>query len=302
MSVPLRLPPGIHYDIPAAAYHADPCEKPSLSSSIAKVILGKTPKHAWIEHPRLNPDYAARKARRDKKNGDKFDIGSVVHELLLGRGGGLEIIDAEDFRTKDARQRRDDARMAGLTPILAHQYAEAQQIANSATGGLKEMGIDLADNRNHNETVIVWDMHGLPCRSMIDSFGPDPTQIWDIKTTNTGLSEAAISRAIVNNGYDLSAAFYLKGMAALFPHLAGRLVFRWIFVETEEPYEIRVVEADATTLHFGDRKANAALEKWCVCMANNEWPGWPRVVTKSVYPAWAENSWLERELEEAGVE
>jgi PDDEXK-like domain of unknown function (DUF3799) len=293
MSKPLRLPPGIHYDVPAAAYHADPCEKPSLSSSIAKVILEKTPKHAWIAHPRLNPDFKPPAA-------PKFNLGSVVHELMLGKGLGFDIVLADDYRTKAAQASRQKILDNGQIPVLGAQAYQAETIADFAIDILNEMGIHLADNRN--EAVLIWDMHGLPCRAMVDSIDEKTNNIYDIKTTAGGLPDYALMRTIVNFGYDLSAAFYIKGMTALFPELAGRFVFKWIFVETEEPYEIRVIEADATTLHFGDRKAHGAFEKWRVCMANNEWPGWPRVVTKSVYPAWAESAWLEREMEEAGIE
>ena len=80
---------GIHYSMRAAAYHADPCERPSLSSSIAKILLEKTPRHAWTAHPRLNPDFAA-------KDESKFDLGTAVHELMLGKGVGYTIIKAAD--------------------------------------------------------------------------------------------------------------------------------------------------------------------------------------------------------------
>ena len=38
---------GIHYNVPEAAYHADPCEAPSLSSGIARTLLTRSTLHAW---------------------------------------------------------------------------------------------------------------------------------------------------------------------------------------------------------------------------------------------------------------
>jgi hypothetical protein len=73
---------GLHPAISADAYHADPAPAPSLSSSIAKTILHQTPRHAWFEHPRLNPNF-------EPKDDSKFDLGSVAHELLLGKGAGF---------------------------------------------------------------------------------------------------------------------------------------------------------------------------------------------------------------------
>src|SRR3979411_2799004 len=82
-----RLPVGLHFDVQAADYHADPCERPSLSSSIAKILIEKTPRHAWTAHPWLNPNFVP-------KQDSKFDLGSAVHELMLGKGVGYTVIEA----------------------------------------------------------------------------------------------------------------------------------------------------------------------------------------------------------------
>ena len=287
-----RLPLGLHLDVLASDYHSDCAETPSLSSGLAKVLLEATPKHAWLKHPRLNPHF-------EHGYDDKFDLGSVVHELILGRGGGIEILPAEftDYRKKDAQQMKADARAAGLTPILAHQYAEAQEIAHQASHALKE--IPDCESFFHpsavSEAVIIWQDAGGPvCRAMIDRLSG--FEAWDIKTTSAGLSDAAISRTIVNLGYDVSAAFYLRGLAAL---KGVAFNFRWVFVETDPPYEVRVVEADATTLAIGARKAALAIEKWRKALEHNLWVGYPRHITRSFYPVWAEEQWLQNECDDA---
>ena len=289
----MTLPIGIHYKVPAADYHADPCERPSLSSSVAKILLEKTPRHAWTAHPRLNPDFAPRQE-------SKFDLGSAVHELMLGKGVGYTVINAADYKSKDAQQARQKAREAGAVPLLAEQYKQAVGIAKEAFDSLAEMDVNLPDHRN--EAVLVWEDNGTLCRAMIDSIGRGIHQINDIKTTSAGLSDFAIAKNIVNFGYDLSAAFYIRGYETLFRELAGRIEFRWIFVETEPPYEIRVIEADATTLEFGRRKAERAIWLWADCMETGYWPGYPRDIAKITYPSWAESAWLEREMQEAGIE
>lgn len=286
-----HLPAGIHFHVPAADYHADPCERPSLSSSVAKILIEKTPRHAWAAHPRLNPNFAA-------NQDSKFDLGSAVHELMLGKGVGYTVIEAANYNGKDAQMARQQAREAGRVPLLAEQYKQAVGITAEALHALDEMDIEL--NIARNEAVLVWD-DGVLCRAMVDSIGRGMHQLWDIKTTSAGLSDFAISRHIVNFGYDLSAAFYIRGVEALFPELAGSVEFKWIFVETEPPYEIVVKEIDSTTLEYGRRKAEFAIAKWARCLASGKWPGYPRVVSRTSYPAWAESAWLDRELQEAGL-
>ncbi len=49
----MTLAQGIHLSVPSAVYFADPAAQPSLTQSIAKILIEKSPLHAWHEHPRL---------------------------------------------------------------------------------------------------------------------------------------------------------------------------------------------------------------------------------------------------------
>lgn len=284
----IGVPIGLHNNVDAAWYHSDPCVEPSLSSSIAKVLISDTPRHAWFAHPRLNPAF---------KHGedDKFSLGSVAHELILGKGGGFSVLPFDDWRTKAAREAKDEARAKGQVPILEHQFDRASEVRDAAWHRLA----DFADwHQGQSEVVAVWDDDGVICRAMIDRL-TESAVVYDVKTTDNGLSDGAISRTVANLGYDLSAAFYVRGLTRLKPELSGRIKFRWVFAEVNEPFEVRIIEADNVTLHMGERKAAWAINKWRECMARGEWPGYPPIIERIVYPSWAEASWLEREIKEA---
>jgi PDDEXK-like domain of unknown function (DUF3799) len=286
MTAPLRLPPGIYTDVAAADYHADPCEEPSLSSSIAKVILADTPRHAWTKHPRLNPAF-------EPKDEQKFSLGSVAHELILGKGAGFDVLDYDDWRKREAQEKRDASWAAGRTPILAHQFEQAIEVSNSA---MKHVGSLAEWDAGKSEVVAIWnDIGGALCRAMLDRLSPNGI-IFDVKTTDNGLSDAAINRLIPAMDYDLSAGMYVRGLSQLRPELAGRIRFWWLWVEISAPFECRLIEADATTLALGDRKAALAIEKWRKCVEAKSWPGYPPGITLNAYPPWAENAWLEREV------
>jgi|HubBroStandDraft_3_1064219.scaffolds.fasta_scaffold106443_2 hypothetical protein len=297
MSAPLRLPIGVHDDVPAADYHRDPGESPSLSSSVAKILLDATPRHAWTAHPRLNPAFEA-------ETDAKFDLGSVAHELILGRGKGYDVVEADDWRSKAAKEARDAARARGLVPILARHALDAWAMARSVVKRMREIP-DLSPLLGESETslanglaerVMVWrDIGGALCRAMIDFQGPAPTAIWDIKTTGVLLDDETRARQIVNLGHDVQAAFYLRGLSQLLPDLAGRFRWRWIVVEDSPPFEVRVIEPLAELLEIGDRKAALAIEKWRRCVDTGRWPGYPPHVTRIGLPAWATERWLERE-------
>src|SRR5262245_60670140 len=115
---------GVH-SISADAYHIDPCPSPSLSASIAKLLSSRTPLHAWYAHPRLNPAY-------EVDTDQKFDIGTACHSLILNDPRIFHIVDADDWRTKDAKAQRDEARAAGKVPLLALQWKRVNDMCLSA--------------------------------------------------------------------------------------------------------------------------------------------------------------------------
>lgn len=290
------LGPGIHRGVPAALYHADPCETPSLSSTLAKTLLRKTPRHAWHEHPRLNPE-------SEREDEDKFDLGKVAHEMLLRAGAGFVIVDAKNWRTKAAQAAKTAAREDGLTPILIDQHSRAEIMVDAVLDRLaqvpeaREIAAQLGAGTARTETVVVWrDIGGPLCRAMLDIWGPSDAEIWDFKTTDAGLSDDEIRRTVFNLGYDVSAGFYTRGLVAHRPELAGRIRYRWIFAEVKPPFEVRVVTADRVTLTMGDRRAALAISKWQRCITAGEWPGYDPVATTVGYPDWAESRWMEREL------
>ena len=47
--------PGIYADFPVADYFADPTPEPSLTQTLAKLLLERAPIHAKYAHPRLTP-------------------------------------------------------------------------------------------------------------------------------------------------------------------------------------------------------------------------------------------------------
>ena len=105
----------------AAEYHADPCPEPSLSSSIARLILSHSPLHAWTEHPRLNPNYKPEEST-------KFDRGSAAHALLLEGEDRMAVIPFKDYRKDAAQEARDNARLAGKFPVLEADYPSILQM------------------------------------------------------------------------------------------------------------------------------------------------------------------------------
>ena len=101
--------PGV-YAIAAEEYHQDPCPAPSLSASIANILLTQSPQHAWCAHPKLNPHY-----QREER--ETLDLGTAAHAYLLQGSTDFEVIAAPDWRTTAAKKAREAARATGKVPI-----------------------------------------------------------------------------------------------------------------------------------------------------------------------------------------
>jgi len=290
------LPAGLHADIPAEVYHADPCHAPSLSSSIARVLLEQSPRHAWHKHPRLNPDM-----QTDASPTRPMEIGTAAHKLILGRGRDVVVIEADAYTTKDARKQRADAYTAGHAPILRPDLETAEAIAQSARTSLSQIEDCEGFADGTPELVaIAQDETGAWLRIMIDMFEDHGTSavIWDVKTGDQPAAPQGLGRRIANMGYEVQAALYERVILALRPELAGRLTFRWLFVENEAPHLCTVAELDNVGLEVGRKKVAAAIALWNRCIALDIWPGYPGRVVVAEYPAYAETAWTTREMED----
>ena len=277
--------PGIYPDLSDAAYHADPAPEPSLSSTIARCLIGRSPLHAWTAHPRLNPAYQPRVS-------EAFDIGNVCHRLLLGRGAEFAVVDAPDWTRKADREARDAARAAGQVPILADQYQRALDMRTAATDALADFGIDLSVMQR--EVAFVAQIDDVWCRARLDAW--DGRTIYDYKTCISAAPDACI-RAAASYGYDTQAAWYSSVVEAVTGETPR---FRFIFQEKEPPHEVSVVELvddmvdEADWMSAAREKCVVARAVWRRCLDRDEWPGYPRAVALLGAPGWHTAAWRNR--------
>jgi len=292
-----RVPGPGFYRMPAAVYHADPAPEPSLSSSIAKLLLSHSPEHARLAHPRLAPPRAADDEAEDKPTRPR-EIGTATHRLILGAGTDVTVIDAQDYKGKDAQAQRKAAYAGGGCPILMPDLAKAERMAAAALARIGAIpGCEGFATTPSEVVAIAQDPTGAWLRIMMDRVEIHRTHaiIWDVKTSSQAAAPQGLGRRIEQMAMEVQAAFYPRVLAQLLPHLAGRIRFRWIFIEDEEPNGLCVAEADAAGAEIGARKASAAIHLWNRCRSADAWPGYPAQIVRVDFPEWAANRWLERE-------
>lgn len=281
MSTSVRITsPGLYPDIPNDDYHADPVDGGSLSSSGARALL-----------PPSCPARFRWQQDHGRPPADHYDFGHAAHQLVLGVGDPIAIIDADDWRTKAAKEARDEARAAGHTPLLAGDMLIVEAMADA----LREHPVAsklLTPGSGLPEQTLVWRdaTTDVMCRARIDWL-PHPTPgrraiIPDYKTCHSAEPEA-LRRAMHQFGYHQQADWYLSAARAL--GLAGPdAAFLFICQEKTAPYLLTIFEPDPIALRIAAERNYMARAVYRHCTETGHWPAYVEGVAQLALPLWAE--------------
>lgn len=272
--------PSVFDDMDSDTYHQDPAPEPSLSSGIAKILVTQSPLHAWFAHPKLNPEWEGEEDR------GIFDRGSASHALFL-QGEDLMIECAfDDWRTKAAREMRDEVRALGKLPLLSKHVAGVRHMVEVAKASLlaSELGATIDDF--YAERSVIWHDISSWKRARFDLQHRTRPVILDYKTTESA-DPFAFSRAIVQLGYDVQAAHYIDAYVAMHPSAVDRVDFIFLVQEREPPFACSLVGLDPTLLELGKNKIDRASALWATCLSRDEWPGYSHKIAWATAPSWA---------------
>lgn len=213
-----------------------------LSPSLAKILIQKSPLHAF--HAANN---------RQTERSDSMRLGALVDRLVFGVGD--EIV---------TKTKRGEKEQPGTILASDAEVVKATQVATAAINAVPRLRKSMIQPR------LVWHSDGVECSGRPDHIDEDYHIINDLKTAHD-LSDDALTYAIEKYGYDIQAAAYLEGAAQKYEW--DRPLFRFIFVETEAPFDVRIIEPDALMLSSGAALWRKAVATWGACMRSGEWPG-----------------------------
>lgn len=291
--IDLATLPRLMPEVDVTRYHSDPFAAPSLSASIAKILVHECPLRAYLAHPKLGG--LTRPASQAMK------IGTLVHALVFNQAIDLEIVHAENFRKKLHQTRRNRAVAENRTVVLARELEQARAVAEAIVAQALERGIELRRG-GLIETPAAWieeTEHGpIVARGIFDWAHVGNAIILDLKTCRSA-NPTELGRHIIEHGYDIQAAAYKSALRALNPGMAGREAFRWLFIEqlppgAPSPIILTVAEADGALDELGAAKWRDACEAWAKCLTTNTWPAYTTGIARVAPPAWAIREEFER--------
>ncbi len=252
-------------DIPEHIYHSDAVEVfgdvPRFTASTGKAM--DAPSKAHMHHPRLGGQPMVPTTTMDR--------GSLMHAMLLGKGGQVAVVNCDDWRTKAAKEAREEHRNEGRIAVTSKLFDDARVAAKAIREKLRKLGYNLA---GESELTLTWDEDAasgrvIPCRARLDHL--DGSDIFDLKITENA-SPTFIERQIKNMGYHLQGAAYRHAVEANLPELVGRTVFTLLFCEPEPPYCITPTRFLGPLRELGETKWARARDRWDECLHTNRWP------------------------------
>lgn len=267
---------GFHLGIPAAKYHADCAPQPSLSSSTAKTLLTESPCKAWYSSQRLNPEY------RDDRD-PKFDRGTAAHSMILEDDDSkLVIVQADDWRTKAAKEQRDQANAAGKTAILERHFDSVKRMVLAALAFIKESEIAEYWPNAESEVTSIWTEGGIWKRARFDRITKDRRVIIDYKST-TDASPDVFSRQIPRMHYHIQEAFYRDAVVA-HGHAEPKFVF--LAQADEPPHECSLHGCDPAMQEIAEAEVKRATDIWRQCITSGKWPSYGGRIHWTAPTAW----------------
>ena len=288
------MKPGIHRDIDVAAYHNDPCEQPSLSQSLAKILIDRSPLHAAVAHPRLTVQ------ETDDDEAEKYvkakAIGDAAHKIMIGRGKDLAVCKTDSWRSDKAKELRADAEAAGKMPILTKHLDTAHKIVFAAREQIEDHEEADCFKSGAGEVALIWQEGPIWFRCLVDWLHDDLRTVDDFKTTGMSVAEHVIAMRAADAGWHIQAAMIERGLDALDPENAGRRRYRFIAQEQDAPFALNVMVMTEHWLTMGRKQLQHAVNIWSQCIATGKWPGYAPYAVTPEFPGWKESNWLQREI------
>jgi len=246
-----------------ADYHAHP----ALNASTLKMLAQHPP--AKVRH-----------MLDHRQHSSAFDVGTATHSLILeGDDAAIRLVSHPDYRSKAARDLRDEAYAEGAIPLLDHEYSSVRCMRDAV---MKHPDAGRLFNDHYPEVSFFGDLYGTECKARMDAWLPDRNTIVDLKTT-VDANPANFDRIALRYGYHQQAAHYSDLMEAE----AGETPrFLFVLVEKSAPHLVSVVELSSDFVDLGRMANQEAAETYKHAKESGEWPGFEGVTT-IIPPVWA---------------
>lgn len=210
---------------------------------------------------------------RYKEGGSQeaLDFGTLFHTAVLEPHDLAEYValDAEKIGVKADGSKASNPTMTvawkravaeaeadGRTVVAQSDMDRALAMADAVRAHDTSAALLFGDTGTYEESAFALDENGVQHKARFDR--RIPGAIVDLKSTSAKPGADSLSRAVIDYGYDLSAAHYLAVADLLGLDVQA---FALVFCTKTEPYRVTVAELDATFLARGEALRRLALDR-----------------------------------------
>lgn len=232
-----------------AKYH----DRPEWSYSQMKVILDSGIDYAVANKMNMLP-------QPDSK---AIDVGSLVHQFILGGDEQYVVSPYDNYRTKEAQQWKNEQTAAGKIVLTETENAMIGQIVENIKNHPYSKQYIFGRGIQH-EVEMDATLAGIPVRGKADALkigkGRDHITVLDLKTT---AKFDQFKYTVFRNHYDLQCATYsVIAAATQGRNLQSDMDFvDYVFcvAETVAPYRVQYMRVNQEFVNHGIDKLNACL-------------------------------------------
>lgn len=216
-------------------------------------------------------DYAVATKRGDlgEPSSSYIDLGQLAHMLVLGGEDTFAICEYSDFRTKVARDWRDEQTAAGKNIITENQFKAVDIMIKNIENHPLTPELLLGEGWKHEVEMYAKTAEGIELRGKADALKVVPGKsliTTDIKTT---AKFDDFKKKSSWNHYDLQAANYNLIGASSQGIDPGMCNFYFCVVETVAPYRVQYFHSSLEFLETGERKLRDCIDA-IVAFGNKE--------------------------------
>jgi len=221
------------------------------------------------------------------------------HAAILGDTDQLAIIDADNFRTKAAKEAKAEAEANGKIPVTAPQYSKLEPGSARIRQELKRFGIifdgAIEDRLEWEEETTTGAT--VQCSGVLDHWCG--SGICDLKTGSEPVSVHKAIQLISSSHALLQDAAYKSALQAVHGIEPERNEFIFAFVQTQEPFSVTPVTLGGDFRELSALRWQRAVDRWSACLSKGTdrkyWPGPVDAVTPISAPGWMMSQEIELE-------
>lgn len=261
----------------------------AFSSGLAHRLMTYSPLHARLASPW--------NASRDTDNSKVADTGSAAHKMLLeGTEDGITIIDADDWRTKAAKELRDAAYVAGKIPMLIGKMEAVYSMVSAARNFISNSELKGVLDDGEPEVTLLFDLDGLPCKARCDRLTTDRRITLSYKTTQGSANPDSWIRTQLPQ-YDMATVFYERGVMAACEVEQTRCIH--LIQEQQFPFACSLVALAPAYRELAARRLDIAMHTWRTCEDAGFWPAYPTRICHAEPKAWQQAEAEERQNDDS---